>query len=267
MDLKFRNLQPDEIEVRVGQVTKGGVNLLLYKNARIDQKLLDETVGPCNWQKHYSRENANCIVSIWDPDKAQWIEKEDVGTDSQAESEKGRASDSFKRACVSWGIGRELYTAPKIFIKKDFLPHFSEDGGKCKCNDSFELVDVQYFGEYIAQITIQVSYYGKNEGRVTFTAGLRNGSAPLVKYEKPDEKAPAEKSEPKAPAPTKTPAENAETATLEEMYELAPKANTSVEGVNEWIRNQYDCEATDLTPEQIAHVCKALKKQIARNNA
>ena len=120
--MKFRSLRADEIECRIGTVKKaeegkkGGVQLLLYKDARCDMKLLDETVGPMNWKKAYTRDNQNCTVSIWDPDKEQWISKEDVGTESNTEAEKGLASDSFKRACVNWGIGRELYTTPFIWI-------------------------------------------------------------------------------------------------------------------------------------------------------
>lgn len=114
---KFRRLKASEIECRVGTVKEGkGFSLLLYKDARCDMRILDETVGAMNWQKHYSRENSNCIVSIWDEKKNQWIEKEDVGTESKTESEKGLASDSFKRACFAWGIGRELYTAPFIWV-------------------------------------------------------------------------------------------------------------------------------------------------------
>lgn len=115
---KFRLLKAEEIDCRVGTVKKdgSGFSLLLYKDARVDQSILDETVGPMNWQKHYSRDNANCIVSIWDSEKKQWIEKEDTGTESNTEAEKGLASDSFKRACFAWGIGRELYTAPFIWI-------------------------------------------------------------------------------------------------------------------------------------------------------
>lgn len=115
----FRTLRADEIDARVGQVGKGYVTLLLYKDARCDQNILDETVGPMNWQRTHGRENANCIVSIWDSEKKQWICKEDVGTESKTEAEKGLASDSFKRACVNWGIGRELYTGPRIFVKGD----------------------------------------------------------------------------------------------------------------------------------------------------
>ena len=84
----FRPLKADEIDVRISQIDKNWCTLLLYKDARVDQNILDESVGQMNWQKHYSRENANCIVSIWDDEKKQWIEKEDTGTESFSEAEK-----------------------------------------------------------------------------------------------------------------------------------------------------------------------------------
>lgn len=112
----FRPLRADEVELRVSTCNENGFSLLLYKDARCDQNILDETVGAMNWQRHHSRENANCTVSIWDHEKKQWVEKEDTGTESFTEKEKGLASDSFKRACFNWGIGRELYTAPFIWI-------------------------------------------------------------------------------------------------------------------------------------------------------
>ena len=79
--MKFRDLTSEEIEVRVQSVAKNdkGVILLLYKDARVDQNILDETVGPMNWQRKHSRDNANCTVSIWDEDKQMWVEKEDTG--------------------------------------------------------------------------------------------------------------------------------------------------------------------------------------------
>ena len=131
---KFRNLKADEIDVRINQIASNYCTMLLYKDARCDQNLLDETVGCMNWQKHYSRDNANCIISIWDEDKNQWIEKEDTGTESFAEQEKGLASDSFKRAGFCWGIGRELYSAPSIIVfpRKDMgvkdKPEFYDKG-------------------------------------------------------------------------------------------------------------------------------------------
>ena len=119
MEYMFRDLKANEIDVRVNTVNEKGITLLLYKDARVDQDILDETVGNYNWQRHHTRDNANCIVSIWDNSKCQWIEKEDTGTESYAEKEKGLASDSFKRACFVWGIGRELYTSPFIWIPSD----------------------------------------------------------------------------------------------------------------------------------------------------
>jgi len=116
-ELKIRPLRWDEVEVRVGTVGEGrGISLLLYKDARCDRAMLDEAVGPMNWQCHYTRDNKNCTVSIWDPDKEQWISKEDTGTVSNTEAEKGLASDSFKRACFKWGFGTELYEAPFIWL-------------------------------------------------------------------------------------------------------------------------------------------------------
>ena len=130
--MEFRTLKAEEIDCRVAQIEKNWCTLLLYKDARVDMNILDETVGSMNWQKHYSRDNANCIISIWDEDKKQWIEKEDTGTESFTEAEKGLASDSFKRACFNWGIGRELYTAPSIFIfpRKDMVKQKEDEEPK-----------------------------------------------------------------------------------------------------------------------------------------
>ena len=72
MELKFRKLRADEIDVRAGRVIDGkkqGALLLLYKDARCDMDLLDETVGAMNWQRKHSRDNANCAVGIYDSDK------------------------------------------------------------------------------------------------------------------------------------------------------------------------------------------------------
>lgn len=112
----FRKLRANEIEVRTQSVKDNGAILLLYKDARCDMNILDETVGAFNWKREHTRDNANCIVSIWDSDKEQWVSKEDTGTESNTEKAKGLASDSFKRACFNWGIGRELYTSPFIWV-------------------------------------------------------------------------------------------------------------------------------------------------------
>lgn len=116
----FRDLKASEIECRVGVIKAKnniGCSLLLYKDSRCDMNLLDETVGAFGWKREHSRDNRNCTVSIWDKEAKHWIPKEDTGTSSFTEAEKGLASDSFKRACFNWGIGRELYTAPFIWVK------------------------------------------------------------------------------------------------------------------------------------------------------
>lgn len=118
----FRKLRADEIDVRIGSTKSDkGTTLLLYKDARCDMNILDETVGALNWKRHHTRDNANCIVSIWNDDIKEWVSKEDTGTESFTEQEKGLASDSFKRACFNWGIGRELYTAGLIFIPNSVI--------------------------------------------------------------------------------------------------------------------------------------------------
>lgn len=146
--LEFRLLRADEIDCRIATVKGNGLSLLLYKDARVDQNILDETVGPMNWQRRHCRENANCIVSIWDTEKELWIEKEDTGTESYTEKEKGLASDSFKRACFNWGIGRELYTAPFIWINAaDCAIKESNDqrgNKKYTCYDKFIVSKIEY---------------------------------------------------------------------------------------------------------------------------
>ena len=140
---EFRKLRADEIDCRIGTISEKGLSLLLYKDARCDMNVLDEAVGPLNWKREHTRENRNCIVSIWDEDKGQWVSKEDTGTESNTEAEKGLASDSFKRACVNWGIGRELYTAPFIWVKAEEC-EIKQFNGKFRCYDKFAVVKLNY---------------------------------------------------------------------------------------------------------------------------
>lgn len=154
--MKFRKLNANEIDVRVGTVKQGkGFSLLLYKDARCDMNILDESVGALNWKREHTRDNANCIVSIWDEKKEQWVSKEDTGTESFTEKEKGLASDSFKRACFNWGIGRELYTGPFLWITEDKGTKF----------DKFAVEKITYneFGEIDGLSIINTS---KNNVRV-----------------------------------------------------------------------------------------------------
>ena len=163
---KFRDLRADEIDCRVATCNQNGVSLLLYKDARCDMNILDETVGSMNWQRKHTRDNANCTVEIWDADKNQWISKEDTGTESYTEKEKGQASDSFKRACFNWGIGRELYTAPFIWVNASDC-NMKQNNGKWTTYDRFEVDSITIENKRITGLSIR----NTKTGELVFTYG------------------------------------------------------------------------------------------------
>lgn len=148
-----RGLYPDEVECRIGQVSKSGngLSLLLYKTGRTDMALLDETFGPMNWQCRYEEVKGvlNCTISVYNEDTRLWIDKQAAGTESSMESKKGESSDALKRAGFLWGIGRELYTAPFIWIK-------AEDCNirNGKCYDHFTVDAMEVVNGRIAALTI-----------------------------------------------------------------------------------------------------------------
>ena len=114
--MQFRDLTVDDIEVRVQSVKQNGLILLLYKNARVDMAVLDEAVGTENWQREHYECKGNLFCRVGIKCDGEWVWKSDCGVESNTEAQKGEASDSFKRACFNWGIGRELYTSPFIWI-------------------------------------------------------------------------------------------------------------------------------------------------------
>ena len=167
---KFRLLKADEIECKVKKVTEKGAILLLYKTARTDMDLLDETVGPENWTDRYEEIKGNlyCEIGIWNDERKEWVWKQDCGIESREDGEgnekKGEASDAFKRAGFRWGIGRELYTAPFIWIPSDKVKIDSKDG-KFRTNDSFF-----------------VSYIGYDENRRINALNIRNEKQNIVAF-------------------------------------------------------------------------------------
>lgn len=170
MGIVFRKLRADEIDCRVATVSEKGCSLLLYKDARVDQNMLDEAVGCLNWQRSHQiiEGNLYCTVSIWDDAKGQWVSKQDVGTESYTEKEKGQASDSFKRACFNWGIGRELYTAPFIWIPAGKV-NLVERGGKYTTYDRFRVKAIGYDADgNINRLTI----VSDKTGGVVYTMGV-----------------------------------------------------------------------------------------------
>ncbi len=144
----IRLLRADEIECRVSTINIYGLRLLLYKDARVDQKILDEMFTPFGWQRTHQEIDGKlyCTVSVWDDTRGQWISKQDVGTASYSDKEKGQASDSFKRACFNWGIGRELYTAPDIWVPASYA-HIRENKdkrGHYTTSDRFSVHSISY---------------------------------------------------------------------------------------------------------------------------
>lgn len=152
MDLKklTEPLKAHEIEFRVQSINNGGyATILAYKDARVDMQRLDEAVGPENWQREHINANHNCKVSIWCDKKNQWISKEDTGTESNTEAAKGLASDSFKRACFNWGIGRELYNYPVISVRL-FDNEWQKGQGnqRPKATWNLKIKDWQWFSQF-----------------------------------------------------------------------------------------------------------------------
>lgn len=173
--ISFRPLRADEIEARVGTVSEKGCSLLLYQDARAAMTLLDETVTPTGWENAYELIDGQlfCRLSIWDDEKQAWITKSDVGVESNTEEVKGRASDAFKRAAVRWGIGRELYSAPLIWIGSDkctIVENGKDKYGRTRytTRDSFTVKEIAYDGKKIIYLVI-----ADKKGNVVFTWGKK----------------------------------------------------------------------------------------------
>ena len=145
-----RLLKADEIECRISMINEKGLSLLLYKDARVDQRILDETFGAFGWKRSHQCIDGNlyCTVEVFDKETMQWIAKQDVGTMGYTEKEKSQASDSFKRACFNWGIGRELYSAPFIWIPAGKVSIQMKEGSNKEkryyCNDRFSVISITY---------------------------------------------------------------------------------------------------------------------------
>ena len=175
---EIRLLSKEDIDVRVAQTNiynNNGqqvvkVNLLLYKNARVDMKILDELFTPMGWKRTHKLigDRLYCQVEVWDAEKKEWICKEDVGVESNTEAEKGQASDSFKRACVNWGIGRELYTAPRISIELNDKEYTRDQQGKIRVWASFSVKSIDYDTKTRTIISLEIQ---DRFGNVRFSMG------------------------------------------------------------------------------------------------
>lgn len=185
--MEFRTLKANEIDCRIQSLNEKNGNVgavvLLYKDARVDMRLLDEVVGALNWKREHTiiGDRLYCTVSIYNEHTGEWVGKSDVGTESNTEKEKGQASDSFKRACFNWGIGRELYSAPFTYINLQKSEWYPGKDGKPKSYAKFTVKEIDYDeNRNISKLIIVDS-----KGAVRFTMG---GNAAPVPAEKPKEK-------------------------------------------------------------------------------
>lgn len=186
---EIRTLRADEIECRVALVKMNGLSLLLYKDARVDQRILDETFSPFGWRRSHQEIHGSlfCTVEIKDPETGEWIGKQDVGTEGFTEKEKSLASDSFKRACFNWGIGRELYSAPFIWIPATKV-NITEKIGKPVCNEHFRVKSISYNEEReISDLSIingdNIVVYEMGSQKVKETSANNAGNMKITKYE------------------------------------------------------------------------------------
>ena len=208
--VKIRALRPDEVEVRAANLTAKGAQFLIYKDARVDKRILDETFGIFGWRNRYEviNDNLYCTVDIWDAEKKEWISKCDCGTESNTEKEKGEASDAFKRACFNVGIGRELYTKIFIFIAGITKPDPKRDGKFILANpyEKYSVAEmrVDEVREKITRLAIQDS-----KGKIVFlweesqNAGQKPVKSPARAEKAPDRPIPPEEL-PAEPPPEET---------------------------------------------------------------
>lgn len=228
--INFRTLRPEDIEVRVAQCSEKGVQLLLYKTARCDMNILDETVGQENWDCEYASINGKlfCTVGIRCGDEGfhEWVYKQDVGSESDMEPVKGEASDAFKRACFKWGIGRELYTAPFIWVNAGILQrHIKKDNGKYACYDKFSVRDISV-----------------ENGRITFIE-IEDDNAHMTAY-KTGMKTPEQK--------------NDKFAKIRELKAKAISLGVNESGIEDWLAANIKKEKRDYSQSDISKTEKYL---------
>lgn len=183
-----RLLRKDEISCRVQQVTDyGDAIILLYKDARTDMNLLDETFGAMNWQREHTTIDGNlyCTIKVWDGDKKEWVAKQDVGTESNTEATKGEASDAFKRAGFNWGIGRELYTGPfiKVRLEADEMKK-NPNNGKNQATFKFGLTvdEITYTDNKEIRTLVLVDKEGRQ--RFSYGTGKAQQKSPVTPMSK-----------------------------------------------------------------------------------
>ena len=173
---RYGLLSADDIECRVQQISAKGLSLLLYKNARVDAQKLDAAVGPENWQCKFYECKGTLFCSVGVKALSEWIWKDDAVAPSNMESQKGEASYAFKRACFKHGIGRELYTAPFIWLTPDSA-NIQANAQKHVCYDRFKVTEIAYDLDRICYLEI----YNEKKKEIVYTWGNKDAGSKISK--------------------------------------------------------------------------------------
>lgn len=218
--LNFRALEADEIDVRVSRIVEDkGVWLLLYKDARCDMRILDEVVGPENWQREHYEVKGRMFCRVGISIYGEWVWKSDCGVESNTESEKGESSDSFKRACFCWGVGRELYTAPDIWVPTGICEIKKGRNGNPVCYDRFAVTRIKVDDGKITDLAVSCN------GKAAYDMQRRIGA------KKPDQ-------------PRKDPVRDAKARLWAACRAYAEKHGSTPEKISDGVKMRSDYEET-----------------------
>ena len=241
--IEIRTLRADEIECRVQQVKQNGCVLLLYKDARCDMRILDEVFGVLGWEREHQVIDGNlyCTVRVWDEEHNRWVSKQDVGTESNTEKEKGQVSDSFKRACFNLGIGRELYSAPFIWITLN-PDEIKQDGNKFRLNFGVEF-HVKEIG-YSENREINKLVIVDKKGNIRFYMESENQSKQQNTH-----------TENKSSSNTSTQDYKVTEKQLSRMFAIAYNKGISSEKVKKQVLKKFNKEVKDLTKSEYDRIC------------
>jgi hypothetical protein len=250
-------LTASDIDVRVASISdnKKGLSLLLYKDARVDMRILDHLVGQFGWRREHGVINDNlfCTVSFYDSDTEQWVSKQDVGTESNTEKQKGEASDAFKRACFNWGIGRELYTAPFIWIPGNMI-EWTERNGKQTTYDKYAVARIEYSEQ--REISFLEIINAKTKA-IVYTCGKATSAPSKQEDKKKPGKQAAQQPDP-PPPPPKPP----ESARQQEVRKLAREAKMPIKEVVTFMQNNYNkAKVDDLEETEYDLLCSWLMQE------
>lgn len=248
--MEFRALRADEVECRIGQVAKSGkgLSLLLYKTARTDMAVLDETVGPENWACRFYECKGTLFCSLGIRVGGEWVWKDNAGAPSNMEAEKGEASDALKRAGFAWGIGRELYTAPFVWVPAD---RCNIQNGKCY--DRFDVAKLASDGGRITELVI-----ADERGRAVFSWAAQPRQTAPRGHEMPPEAATAASAGERPEADHLAPVRD-----LMRPYAEARRI-TAKAAVAELCQYMGVERMQDVSPEMVPDLLYAMEQTIAR---